>query len=114
MPRVDEPARGHLRPTRAGGLTSPNLADHTPTARCSHPPQLPTQDDHAQAEARGQATTPALTWSNPASTDQAGNDLLQFVGGSRLSHGSPVPTGRACRQIQARVPRGRRPIAMLK
>ncbi len=64
------------------------------TAPANGPPRppvpvpVPDQKDHAQAaaEARGQASMPGLTWRNSACRDRAGNDLPQFVGGSRLSN----------------------------
>jgi hypothetical protein len=52
-----------------------------------HRPQHPTKEDHAQAEARGQATMPALTWQTPRAQIRPANDLPQFLGGSRLSYG---------------------------
>jgi len=85
---MDEHVRSRLPPAAdAGGLTSPATGHRAPTAHRGHPPPFPDQEDHPQAaaKARGQAAMPGLTWRNSACTDRAGNDLPQFVGGSRIN-----------------------------
>ena len=72
---MDEPPRSRLRPaTGPGGLTSPDTGPAPANGRPATLPPPPNQEDHEQAvaEARGQATMPALTWSNSAGRNEAG------------------------------------------
>ncbi len=93
--RMEEPVRSRLPPaTRTGGLTSP----HPATAPPSGPPRPPVPRPRTRKitrkpphEARGQAVIPRLTRRNSACQIEPGNDLPQFVGGSRLSIGVSVP-----------------------
>lgn len=72
------PGRYHCSSHRCG--------DHPAGPEPVDPPASTDKEDHAQAaaEARGQAAMPALIRRNSTCRDQAGNDLPQFVSGSRL------------------------------
>ena len=80
-----EPLGRHLRPARRSGLTSPEPV-RTPDGPRGHPdPARARNPGQAAQQASGRTPTPGITSRNSSCRNQAGNELPELTGGSRLS-----------------------------
>ena len=81
-----EPLGRGLRPARRSGLTSPEPVTH-PDGPRGHPEPRPRARNPGQAaqQASGRTPAPGITSRNSSCRNQAGNELPELAGGSRLS-----------------------------
>ena len=81
-----EPVGRGLRAARRSGLTSPEPV-RTPHGPHGHPEPRPRASNPGQAaqQASGRTPAPASTSQNSSCRNQAGNELPELAGGSRLS-----------------------------
>jgi hypothetical protein len=84
-----QPLARRLRTARPRGLTSPDQV-RTPRRKATPIPDLdpgtpePRNPGRAAQQASGGTPTPRFTRQNSSCRNQAGNELPQFTGGSRL------------------------------